>query len=435
VRLRQIHDPESTEEDADSIHVDVDGDGHPDRVTPARRQPVGTVVPIQDAAGVDRIHPDAPDPIERSTLDRPADRGPDLTTQVYAEVRINRDPELRRIIPPCLRSREAFEKEVRRWIQIQWHRVRFHTVRAPAYTTRVLLRAPRGTARCLIGWTVWVLDLRASPMEQALATGARTDAKEFLKIREDRASRIRARLTTSALLGVLALVALILLVRSGPPWLQAIALLSSIGILARIGSDPGKPIAAPVMLTDTRYRELTDVIVMRALRSAGLGGAPAKLTKEGQIEIEDTRPTLAQPIQRAENGSGYIVITDLPHGKTVTDAAASADKLASGFDVEETQLFVEAVRGSNRRVSFYIADEDPFSLSPRRSPLARLPKVSVWDPHPIGTEPRGREVRPSLIFNSFLIGAIPRSGKTFAARALVSPGLLDPYCDITVLDF
>jgi S-DNA-T family DNA segregation ATPase FtsK/SpoIIIE len=109
--------------------------------------------------------------------------------------------------------------------------------------------------------------------------------------------------------------------------------------------------------------------------------------------------------------------------------------MASGLDVDQVQVFVEAVRGNTRRVAFYIADEDPFLLPPRRSPLAKLPKVSVWDAAPLGTEPRGREARPSLIFNSFLIGAIPRSGKTFAGRVLCTPGLLDPYCDITVLDF
>jgi S-DNA-T family DNA segregation ATPase FtsK/SpoIIIE len=173
---------------------------------------------------------------------------------------------------------------------------------------------------------------------------------------------------------------------------------------------------------------------MRAMKAAGLGGSVAKIDKNGHEIEEDTRPTLAQPIARSANGRGYEVVVDLPYGKTAGDAAAAVDKIASGLDVDTAQVFPEPVAGKSRRVSLYVADEDPMLLPPHRSPLARLPKVSVWDAQPLARTPLGIPVKATLLFNSFLLGALPRSGKSFAAKCLVAPAVLDPHCDLTVLD-
>ncbi|MFI1993217.1 hypothetical protein [Actinoplanes sp. NPDC020271] len=53
---------------------------------------------------------------------------------------------------------------------------------------------------------------------------------------------------------------------------------------------------------------------------------------------------------------------------------------------------------------------------------------------PFGLDERGNKVEISLLWTSFLIGAQPRQGKTFAARLLGLYGALDPYVKLTVFD-
>lgn len=342
--------------------------------------------------------------------------------------------DLRPIVPAWMRTPEGRRKTVRWWLRRRLHLLGLHAFWSPAYLARVLLRSPRGLYRAVVRLGGWALDVRADSMEQELASAGRAAVGDYMRLREDRTSRVRARLLVLALVVVLGGAGVVTGWLLGGVWVHAGLLVALVLVLARVGTDPERPLVEHHLVAGA-LRELTPAIVMRALKAAGLGGAAAKVAKSGEVLEEDTRPGLLQPIQRAENGSGWLAHVALPYGKTVADAAGATEQLASGLDVDEVQVFVDKLPGSQRRVALYVADQDPFTLPPRPSPLAKAPQVSVWDPHPLGVEPRGQQLRPSLIFNSFLIGAIPRSGKTFAARALVAPGILDPFCDITGLDF
>ncbi len=142
-------------------------------------------------------------------------------------------------------------------------------------------------------------------------------------------------------------------------------------------------------------------------------------------------PKLAEPIQR--DGAGWRALVDPPFGKTFGEAQNKREAIASGLDVSAVQLFLEASPASERRVLIWVSDVDPYSGKPNPSPAAKCPPASVWQPHRLGVEPRGRAVALPLIFNGFVIGAVPRQGKTFIARNLIAPAILDPHCDITVL--
>src|SRR6266536_6363857 len=193
------------------------------------------------------------------------------------------------------------------------------------------------------------------------------------------------------------------------------------------------------------YVRLTEPMVYRALAAAGLGGKPPKPkanrgsdspTTVGNPD-EDTAvgtPTILVP-GCMRDGEGWRVVVDLPRGRTFEHATARRSELASGLDVAAVQVFLEADQASARRVTLWVSDVDPFAGKARRSPLAKCPPVSVWDEHQLGTEPRGRTVRAALLFAGFLIGSVPRVGKTLTARTLVAPAILDPACDLTVLDF
>lgn len=396
--------------------------GTPDSMPPAGPAAVQDVV--QDQVVV-RAEPVGSVELESESVDRPV--------QVEARVGVY-DEQYREILPGWSKSLAGWRAWFRWQRRKQWHAARWYGVRLPLVCWRAVLRTPRGTWRAARWVAGWMLDARGNAMEQALTDGGRGEVKDWYRVREQRAARVRTR--TGLFLAVLAAVSVVgwLLVDRGPLTLQAAVVLVLVFVLAKVGSDPSRPLVGSMVIDSGRYRELTDAIVMRALRAAGLGGTPPKFDNDGNEVQEDTRPTLAAPIARSANQRGYEVLADLPFGKTAGDAAAAIEKIASGLDVDIAQVFVEPVAGKARRASFYVADEDPMLLPAHRSALARLPRVSVWDPQPLARTPIGRQVDVTLVFNSFLLGAVPRVGKSWTAKCLMAPAVLDPYCDLTVLD-
>lgn len=89
-----------------------------------------------------------------------------------------------------------------------------------------------------------------------------------------------------------------------------------------------------------------------------------------------------------------------------------------------TALAVERVRGNGGhagRVSTWVTDSDPYTTPPLRTPLLAVQRWDAWLPVPFGRDARDRRVDLPLVWKSLLVGAMPRQGKTFAAR-LAAPG-------------
>ena len=106
------------------------------------------------------------------------------------------------IIPVWMRSKTGVQNLVRLTVRRWSYRARFIAVRLPWATVKWTGRAVRGSWRISGRLLAWALDTRADAMEQELATGSRADSKEFIRVREDRARRIRARLVVLALASV-----------------------------------------------------------------------------------------------------------------------------------------------------------------------------------------------------------------------------------------
>jgi S-DNA-T family DNA segregation ATPase FtsK/SpoIIIE len=112
--------------------------------------------------------------------------------------------------------------------------------------------------------------------------------------------------------------------------------------------------------------------------------------------------------------------------------------LASALAVDEVQLSVERVRGNGGhagRVAMWVADQDPYASPPVRTPLLDVPGWDAWRPVPFGRDARDRRVDLPLVWTSLLVGAIPRQGKTFAARLAAAGLILDPHTRLYVADF
>jgi len=144
-------------------------------------------------------------------------------------------------------------------------------------------------------------------------------------------------------------------------------------------------------------------------------------------------------VERARrSGEGWAVIIDLPATRKATDVIKNREALASALAVDEVQLLVERVRGNGGhagRVAMWVADTDPYARPPVRTPLLEVACWDAWRPIPFGRDARDRRVSLPLVWTSLLVGAIPRQGKTFAARLAAAGLILDAYTRLYIADF
>lgn len=256
----------------------------------------------------------------------------------------------------------------------------------------------------------------------------RTAAEESEKL-ADKFTEIRAltlfrwKMTGVVLAVATVAVALVGLVYgSDPLWIGGVLASVALAILGRRkdGSPGRKPaLAGPRTLTWT----MDPQVLVDAFRDAKLIG------KDETLRL----------VERATRvGDGWAITVDLPATRKAADVVKNRDALASALAVDEVQLIVERVRGNGGhagRVSMWVADEDPYTSPPLRTPLLGVARWDAWRPVPFGRDARDRRIDLPLVWTSLLVGAIPRQGKTFAARLAAAGLILDAWVRLYVADF
>src|SRR5256885_6276103 len=213
-----------------------------------------------------------------------------------------------------------------------------------------------------------------------------------------------------------------LLYGPGALWITGIAASEALAILGRCkDGSPGRKavLAGSRTLTWT----MDPQVLVDAFRDAKLIG------KDETLRL----------VERATRvGNGWAITVDLPATRKATDVIKNRESLASALAVDEVQLIVDRVRGNGGhagRVSMWVADQDPYAAPPLRTPLLDVPRWDAWRPVPFGRDARDRTVDLPLVWTSLLVGAIPRQGKTFAARLAAAGLILDPHTRVVVADF
>ncbi|GAB2626283.1 hypothetical protein Aab01nite_86000 [Paractinoplanes abujensis] len=305
--------------------------------------------------------------------------------------------------------------------EVTGYRIGFHALRSPMYAVLAMFWATVGVVRLAGRQLKWWWVTEQYRLRQAAADA--NDPAMWLKLhREVKATRMWR---------FLVLAAEVLLIGIGLPVLWATAswwvlLLVTAGIvafLAHVGRPDDRRIITPATVAG-RFRRVNSDIVLRAYYAAGLGH-PDKAHQ--QIGFGST-------MGRDPSGTGSQVSIDLPYGKTFDDAVKARGAIASGLDVALSQVFITRDPSSHRRHVLWVADRDPLAQAAGRTPLLRCKPTDIWQPAPFGLDERGNKVTVDMLWNSILIGAQPRQGKTFAARALALYAALDPYVKLTVLD-
>jgi S-DNA-T family DNA segregation ATPase FtsK/SpoIIIE len=327
-------------------------------------------------------------------------------------------PERRPVVAAWMRSAQQRRQAARWAVEHTAYLVAFHALRVPLYGLRLALLAPRGAGRIVFGLARWAIDAEGHPLRAAAVR--REDHDTYLKLTRVQQDKVRGRRITLGV-GLVLLAAAAVALQWAPWWAQVLAVMTALGTCAHAGRTPDRPLIDPALLSP-RVRKLTPDILMRAFVAADLAR-------------EDNPISFASTPHR--DGLGWRVVVDLPYGVTADKAMLRRGGIASGLDVDERQLFLNRVRGASgsaRRIAVWVADTDPLAVPAGPSPLIRTGRVNFWEAWPLGLDERGNEVRLSLLWASLLIGAIPRSGKSFAARLVALAAALDPHVRLYVGD-
>lgn len=351
------------------------------------------------------------------TLDADEDTTP-RHDPVYVDATVREHTELP-VIPAAWRGWANIRSTVHRAARYYGHVAAYHAVRLPQYAILLAFWAVVGAGKVTWRFLRWVGDPDGRPTRDDRATGETMDA--WRRQREDHHAHVKHRLW-GLVVGLVVLSCVGLLVATVAPWwVQALVVLGGVPALAAYGKPRHRHIVTPAVVTP-RVRRLNADIVLRAYYAAQLG----------HPEKPDQQIAFGSPMAR--DGEGSTVAIDLPYGKGFRDAMGKREAIASGLDVAVSQVYLTRDATSNRRHRLWVADRDPLAVPAGRTPLLRLQPTDIWQPAPFGVDERGRRVELPMVWNSILVGAQPRQGKSFSARALALYAAMDPHVKLTVFD-
>lgn len=282
---------------------------------------------------------------------------------------------------------------------------------------RYLHAVVRGAVAGRRSWRQWITvrDYREAAEESGKLADKFTDIRELTLFRWKVTGAV---IVAATLAGAVTR----LVYGNGPLWIAAVAGSVGLAILGR--RTDGSPGRKPSLSGQRAFAWTMDPqLLVDAFRDAKLIG------KDESLRL----------VERATRvGDGWAITVDLPATRKAADVVKHREALASALAVDEIQLIAERVRGKRGhagRAAMWVADEDPYSKPPLRTPLLNVSSWDAWRPVPFGRDARDRRIDLPLVWTSLLVGAIPRQGKTFATRLAAAGLILDPHTRLYVADF
>lgn len=339
---------------------------------------------------------------------------------VYADLTAG-DAQRRPIVAEHWRTVEAARLHLRLMAARHGHAAGYHGLRSHIYFGKSAGYAVRGlfvVAGRIIGW--WHLPGMTELERQAAADGLLND---HLRLhRQGRESR-KARGIIVAVCVFALFVAADVMWLYAPRWawwpVAAVVFIA----LARAGRPQGKTITTQAVIPPTVQPPTQDVIT----QAMGALGIPS-INKW----LADGNP-LAFPSPVREDGPGWRFEVDLPLGATADMVVERRAQFASGLRRPLGAVWPEPVASEHPgRLEGWVGRSDISKVKPPPWPLLRSGQGDVFQPQPFGTDVRGRPVKVPMAYHNWLIGAIPRQGKTAAIRLLACAAALDPLAEMWV---
>jgi S-DNA-T family DNA segregation ATPase FtsK/SpoIIIE len=137
-----------------------------------------------------------------------------------------------------------------------------------------------------------------------------------------------------------------------------------------------------------------------------------------------------------EDGPGWRAEVDLPFGVTATAAIERREQLASGLRRPLGAVWPEPVTHEHAgRLELWVGRTDLSKARQAPWPLLRGGQADLFAGFPFGTDPRGRTVKAPMAYHNWLVGSIPRQGKTATVRVLICAAALDPLAEQWIHEF
>ncbi|MFF4392957.1 hypothetical protein ACFY0G_40485 [Streptomyces sp. NPDC001552] len=365
------------------------------------------------------------DKVDEAPADQPGDEAGTL------EILDEREGwNLRHLVPESLTDMGVWRQRRAEWVNAS----AFHALRSPVY----LWRAANVAA---LGARVGVRDawsyLFATEYGEITDKVRRTKAgpEHIADLRADRRKEARSRrrepLTVYSLTGCSTYLGAVLAMGETWGWVMASPILLPVfGILYALGRremirrEPDGTFTIADTPDFTGAGVLTDEGLNQALRARNVG-----------ILKDDESVTVIGFIAREPGDKASVVRFELPResGKTAAEVAAKRKPLAAALAVDSIQLSIRQ-DGHEGCVYMRVADAHPFAGEPVASPLATAEEWDIWDGAPTFVDETGRITAIELLFFGLLVGAMPRQGKTFTARAAAAAAILDATCRVIVAD-
>ena len=328
------------------------------------------------------------------------------------------EAQRRPIIPGHWRTREAAKRHLQLMAARHGHAAAYHGVRLPMYATLTTVWSVAGVFRIagrLVRW--WHIPGTSMLEFQAAANGL---IHEHLRLHAAGKATRSARGIIIAVCAGIALAVLAAMIVYGRIWPFLILGAVAVPLLARAGRPAGHPIVQPAVIPAAVQAPSQDVIT-RALGSLGIPGIDRWL--------KDDRP-LVFPSPVREDGPGWRAEVDLPFGVTATAVIERREQLASGLRRPLGAVWPEPVTHEHAgRLELWVGRTDLSKARQAPWPLLRAGQADIFAGFPFGTDPRGRTVRAPMAYHNWLVGSIPRQGKTATVRVLTCAAALDPLAE------
>jgi DNA segregation ATPase FtsK/SpoIIIE, S-DNA-T family len=328
---------------------------------------------------------------------------------------------LRPVLPDWLRSRENLRSAAHRRARHELHRAAYHGTRSPAYLAKTVFWGVAGTGWLFLLWMRWWLSpVPLNAHQQAAQEGWRSWKTIHAVHRKTTKTRAWISLAVLAAAGIAGRVAW-----AFSPWALAGAGGALVVVAAAVARPEGARIVTPHVVP-AELEKLTQDVIVRALGSLGIAGIDRWLREDKQI-------VFPHPVR--QDGPGWRAEVDLPYGVTATQVIERREQLASGLRRPLGAVWPEPATSEHAgRLELFVGQQDITSRRPVPYPLLKSGTADVFKPVPAGTDVRGRPVKAPLIYHNWLVGSMPRNGKTGTVRELNAAISLDPLARMWVHD-
>lgn len=136
----------------------------------------------------------------------------------------------------------------------------------------------------------------------------------------------------------------------------------------------------------------------------------------------------------ARHGQGYQIDLELPAGVPASWVIEHREELAAALRRELGTVWPSVGPRHPGHLSLFVSDVPMATARQAPWPLAKGEPTNLFQPLPLFTDQRGQWVYQSLAYTAWVIGAVPRMGKTVALRILGLVAALDVRARLYVFD-